>query len=46
MKMRDPHIVPLSSQAIQQLKRLHKLTGRLELMFPGERNRSVTMQSI
>lgn len=45
MKMRDPHIVPLSSQAIQQLKLLHKLTGRLELMFPGERNRRTPMSN-
>jgi integrase len=45
MKMRDPHVVPLSSQALQQLKLLHKLTGRLELMFPGERNRKTPMSN-
>jgi len=45
MKMRDPHVVPLSSQAVQQLKLLHKLTGRLELMFPGERNRKTPMSN-
>ena len=27
MKMRDPHIVPLSHQAITVLKELHPLTG-------------------
>ena len=27
MKMREPHIVPLSSQAVAVLRELHKLTG-------------------
>jgi integrase len=36
MKMRDPHIVPLSSQALNQLRILHAVTGRGHLLFPGE----------
>jgi integrase len=38
MKMRTEHIVPLSLQAIQTLQILHGITGRAELLFPGERN--------
>jgi integrase len=36
MKMRAPHIVPLSRQAIEILKGLHPLTGRYALLFPGQ----------
>lgn len=39
MKMREPHLVPLSVQAIAVLRELHSLTGHLELVFPGERSR-------
>jgi integrase len=35
----DPHIVPLSQQAVQILKNLHPYTGAGELVFPGERQR-------
>jgi integrase len=38
MKMRTPHIVPLSKQAIEVLHTLHTLTGGAELLFPGDRN--------
>jgi integrase len=38
MKMKRPHVVPLSRQALDVLKELRKLTGTRELMFPGERN--------
>ncbi len=38
MKMRTPHVVPLSEQALEVLATLHVLTGRGELLFPGERN--------
>jgi len=34
MKMRDPHIVPLSNQAIAILKELHVITGSSEYLFP------------
>lgn len=36
MKMRAPHIVPLSSQAVAILKELQPLTGRYPLVFPGQ----------
>ena len=35
MKMREAHIVPLSRQAVELLKRLHALTGRREHLFPN-----------
>ena len=38
MKMRIPHIVPLSRQAIEVLRMLHELTGKGERVFPGDRN--------
>lgn len=38
MKMRTPHVVPLSRQALQVLKTLHTVTGHNLLLFPGERN--------
>ncbi len=38
MKMRTPHIVPLSSQAVQVLQVLHGVTGHSQLLFPGERD--------
>lgn len=34
----DPHLVPLPSQAVELLRQLHQLTGRGELLFPGERS--------
>ena len=38
MKMRTPHIVPLSSQAIEVLELLRSLARSAELLFPGDRN--------
>lgn len=38
MKMRTPHIVPLSSQAVQILQVLHGVTGHSTLLFPGQRD--------
>lgn len=35
MKMREPHYVPLSSQAEALLRELHKLTGKREHLFPS-----------
>lgn len=43
MKMRDPHIVPLSSQAVALLRELHTLTGGRELLFPNYRNPKACM---
>lgn len=38
MKMRAPHIVPLSRQALAVLEELHQVTGHCDLLFPSERN--------
>lgn len=38
MKMRRPHLVPLSRQAIQVLKDLYPITGASELVFPSVRS--------
>ena len=48
MKMKRPHIVPLSKQAIQVLKEIHSLTGNHELMFPaiGSRARSISENTL
>lgn len=37
MKMREQHIVPLSSQAVAILRELYALTGRGHYVFPGAR---------
>ena len=37
MKMKQPHIVPLSSQAMEVLKSLQPLTGRSRYVFPSNR---------
>ncbi len=39
MKMRQPHVVPLSHQAQQILKELHELTGSGQYLFPSPRDR-------
>ena len=39
MKMKTPHIVPLSSQAIEVLELLRTISGDSELVFPGEQRR-------
>lgn len=36
MKMKTPHIVPLSRQAIEILELLQTVTGNGELLFPGD----------
>lgn len=38
MKAREPHIVPLSRQALAILRELKLLTGGNQLLFPGERS--------
>jgi integrase len=45
MKMRDPHIVPLSKQAVEVLKCLHELRGLSGLVFPGERDHEKPMSN-
>ena len=37
MKMREPHLVPLSTQAVEILRELHALTGDSRYVFPGAR---------
>lgn len=37
MKMREPHLVPLSRQAVKILRELHAVTGRGQYVFPGAR---------
>ena len=34
----DPHLVPLSTQALEILRKLHPLTGHNVLLFHGERS--------
>ena len=46
MKMRDPHIVPLASQAIELLEMLRTLTGNSGWLFPGDRDASKPMSNI
>lgn len=43
MKMGTEHIVPLSRQAVGVLKKQQEISGRFELVFPGERNRQKTI---
>lgn len=38
MKMGRAHQVPLPTQAIHELRYLHKLTGTFKLLFPGRNN--------
>lgn len=35
MKMRRAHMVPLSKQALEALRELHRITGRARYLFPG-----------
>lgn len=37
-KMRTPHLVPLSRQAIEILKQIHQFSGNHELIFIGDHN--------
>ena len=45
MKMKTPHIVPLSGEAIDVLKTLHTITGQRVLLFPGERDHAKPMSN-
>lgn len=38
MKMRQPHLVPLSKQAVAILEELQQLTGHFRYVFPGGRS--------
>ncbi len=45
MKMKTPHIVPLSKQAIDVLNAIHELRGLSGLLFPGERDHERPMSN-
>ena len=45
MKMKTPHIVPLSAQAVNLLKTLQLITGHSALLFPGERDHEKPMSN-
>ena len=43
MKMRRPHIVPLSDQALSLIGKIREITGNYPLMFPGRNDPRKTM---
>lgn len=45
MKMRTPHIVPLSKQALDVLDTLQTLTGKSAWLFPGDRSSKKPMSN-
>lgn len=45
MKMKTPHVVPLSTQAIEVLRVLQTITGHRDLLFPGERDHGKPMSN-
>jgi integrase len=45
MKMKTPHIVPLSRQAVEVLRALRLLTGNGILVFPGAKDRKKPMSN-
>lgn len=45
MKMKTPHIVPLSTQAVNVLQTLQLVSGRGKLLFPGERDHEKSMSN-
>jgi integrase len=46
MKMQAPHIVPLSSQAVEVLELLQTLSGDEALVFPGEQSPKKSMSNM
>jgi integrase len=46
MKMKTPHIVPLSTQAIEVLELLRTISGNRELVFPGEQDYKKPMSNM
>lgn len=45
MKMKTPHVVPLSQQAVEVLRNLLTVSGGRELLFPGERDHAKPMSN-
>ena len=43
MKMKDPHLVPLSRQTEELLQKIHPLTGQGDYIFPSLTDRSKTI---
>ena len=43
MKMKEEHIVPLSTQVLSLLEEIKKITGRFNLVFPGSHDSKKTM---
>lgn len=43
MKMKRPHLVPLSTQALEIVQHLRVISGQYPLMFPGRNDPSKTM---
>lgn len=43
MKKREPHLVPLSQQAVELLRELHSFTGGRAFLFPNYRNPKTCM---
>lgn len=43
MKMGNEHLVPLSDQAVEVIEEIRAISGRYELLFPSERQRSGEM---
>lgn len=46
MKMKTPHIAPLSNQAVEVLELLRTISGNGELVFPGEQDSSKSMSNM
>ncbi|CAM6329089.1 tyrosine-type recombinase/integrase [Enterobacter hormaechei] len=46
MKARRPHIVPLSSQAIELLRSVHAVSGNYTFMFPGRNDATRPMSDM
>jgi len=46
MKMKQPHLVPLATQAVSILRELHKLTGEGRYVFPSYRSRLRPMSDV
>jgi integrase len=45
MKMKTPHIVPLSRQALQTLQTLYAISGSYDYIFPNQNNHTRTMSN-
>ncbi len=45
MKMRTPHVVPLSTQAVDALRCLEEIKGLSRMVFPGERDHEKPMSN-